>query len=279
MSGAGQKTSVVSDGSWGSMQSPVLMDDMFSGETYNASLESSAFDAGTELQLVNASTNTTGLGAPYADVTIFSSFMLPPVSVVQSVPAVDLWQVQDGPTKGQWVFDFAQNQAGYTTIKLPKGLCEQAGELTVRQQFAEALHSEKGPVFHHFPGSKEQATLYCNAAAPGDSTGLEYTVQFSQMGFRYVQLSLEASRNSSIASFTPTKDMLTARFISTGFEQTSTFACSNAIISGSQHMILASARSNWMSIPTDCPTRERAGWLGACDFPLISRLRPSLPRP
>ena len=75
------------------------------------------------------------------------------------------WQVQDGPTKGQWVFDFGQNQAGYTTINLPKGLCAQAGELTVRQQFAEALHSEKGPVFHHFDQSKEQATLYCNAAA------------------------------------------------------------------------------------------------------------------
>jgi alpha-L-rhamnosidase len=184
-----------------------------------------------------------------------------------SSPVYDVWfsvsfSHKDGPTQGQWVFDFGQNLAGYTTIKLPKGLCAQAGQLQIRQQYAEALHHEKGPVFHHFPNSKEVATLFCSAASPGDDEGLEYTVHFSQMGFRYVQLSLSAVHNSSISAFVPSKDMLTARFISTSFVHHAQFACSDQVITGSQHMILASARSNWMSIPTDCPTRERAGWLG-----------------
>ena len=36
---------------------------------------------------------------------------------------------------------------------------------------------------------------------------------------------------------------------------------------------LASARSNWASIPTDCPTRERAGWLGDAQLSAETVLR------
>jgi alpha-L-rhamnosidase len=107
----GPPTTVVSDGSWHSLQSPVLDNDMYAGETYNASLERPNFDLPpnasllsapsalkpggiSDAMLANASTNSTGLGAPFADVRVYSSYLLPPVKVIQSFAAVDLWRVK-----------------------------------------------------------------------------------------------------------------------------------------------------------------------------------------
>lgn len=46
--------------------------------------------------------------------------------------------------------------------------------------------------------------------------------------------------------------------------QTGTFISSSPLLNAIQRATLYSAASNQMDLPTDCPQRERQGWLGAC---------------
>ena len=50
--------------------------------------------------------------------------------------------------------------------------------------------------------------------------------------------------------------------ISTEMERVSTFECSNELINIFYDNTVRSCRSNFVDIPTDCPTRERMGWTG-----------------
>ncbi len=108
--GDGAKQAVVSDASWKSLESPVLADDLFQGETFNTSLDTAEFDLPRRIddsELAGVLTNgTSGFMSPWDNVSITSSYLLPPIRVVKTAPAVDLWQVPSGDAKGEWVFDF-----------------------------------------------------------------------------------------------------------------------------------------------------------------------------
>ena len=58
------------------------------------------------------------------------------------------------------------------------------------------------------------------------------------------------------------KEDFTALAISTENEVTGNFQCSDEQINQLQSNIYWSQRSNNITIPTDCPTREKAGWTG-----------------
>ena len=272
----GQVRTVVStNDTWKSMASPVLADDLFQGETYNMTLATAtrAFALPDSVMfpdssLANASVNgTNGFGAPNRSATMYSSWTLPPIKVFNVSKAVDLWAVN-----GSWVVDFGVNGAGVATINTTtKSLCGDitSGEVKVTMQYAEALHSYRGSLFHHFTNSPEVTVLYADCGAPPDSQ-VAYTPVFDQSGFRYMSVKLklpsgldtDGDQGRAKATFTPTKEMFSAQWVSTSFERAGTFLSSHAGLNAINDMVTRSVRSNFMSIPTDCPTRERAGWLG-----------------
>jgi Bacterial alpha-L-rhamnosidase 6 hairpin glycosidase domain/DDE superfamily endonuclease len=75
-----------------------------------------------------------------------------------------------------------------------------------------------------------------------------------ERGFRYVKV------DGFIG--TPTSDNFTGITLSSDLPETGTFTCSDPLINQLQHNILWSQKSNFVEIPTDCPTRERLGWTG-----------------
>ena len=75
-------------------------------------------------------------------------------------------------------------------------------------------------------------------------------------GFRYVAV------RGLPSGFTFTKDMLTAHFVHTDYELTGAVSFSDPELDAVQHITRTGAMSNFQSIPTDCPQRERRGWLG-----------------
>lgn len=50
--------------------------------------------------------------------------------------------------------------------------------------------------------------------------------------------------------------------LSTDMEKTSTFECSHPLVNTFYENTLRSCQSNFVDVPTDCPTRERMGWTG-----------------
>ena len=81
----------------------------------------------------------------------------------------------------------------------------------------------------------------------------EYESKFFYGGFKYV----EVIENTGVEVLE-----IEQLALSTEMERVSTFECSNELINTFVDNTVRSCRSNFVDIPTDCPTRERMGWTG-----------------
>ena len=105
--------------------------------------------------------------------------------------------------------------------------------------------------------------LTCSAASNGvaaaaaaahaiNDTVEVYRPLFTYFGFRYAQV--EGFGNASVA--------LTAHFVHSDVPQTGAFGSASPLLNGVQSALRFASLSNLYDVPTDCPQRERRGWLG-----------------
>jgi alpha-L-rhamnosidase len=156
---------------------------------------------------------------------------------------------QQQPSPGVWVFDFGQNMAGIATLRVLN--C--AAGAVIRLQFGEVLWDANGTLHNQFPpGMALMLANYTCAGSPGVE---EYRTHFTSFGFQYIQMEGYPG--------VPLNDALTAHFISADFAPAAEFSSSSAVLNAIQRSIVASIASNWANdVPTDCPHRERRGYLG-----------------
>lgn len=247
----GSVMDIVSDlkSGWESATGPVIFADIYNGETYDARAEVPGFQTSTNVLVPAATTWTPCVaGHPPSDHVIVSSHaVLPAIGARQSYSPCDMWQ----SSPGVYVFDFCQNMAGFVTLSVPEG---QGGIATKGQSIvlrhAEAIFSEHGAINHHYGKTAEIITYILR----GDGAAVEYTPLFTYMGFRYV----EVTGYPGIPDFSTVK----ASFLNTLYELIGDVSFSDPNLNGVQHITRTAAMSNFQSIPTDCPQRERRGWLG-----------------
>ena len=151
---------------------------------------------------------------------------------------------------GETVIDFGQNLAGYTelcvTAKAGQKITIWHGETL--DENGNFTQSNYNPTWRSQNGGVPQQIDYiCR-------DGLnEYKPSFTIMGFRYAKVETDA--DLSDAEFT-------AVAVYSYMPQVGFFTCGSADVNQLFHNCLWSMRSNFCDIPTDCPTRERAGWTG-----------------
>ena len=152
---------------------------------------------------------------------------------------------------GETVIDFGQNLAGYTEIRVKEAA---AGQKIVLRH-GETLDENGNFTQSNFdPGERNK-----NGGIPQK---LEYICKdgenlwkpsFCIFGFRYAKLETEID---------PDKLSFTAVAVYSDMARTGYFSCGNEKLNRLFENSLWSMRSNFCDIPTDCPTRERAGWTG-----------------
>ena len=233
----GTSTVVSSDASWKTATGAILTDDLYAGESQDARLAPAGWNApGFNDATWSPVTVRTGtLPAIVAQVD-------PGVTVQQEIKPVAITQ----PKPGVWVADLGQNFAGWDRLRV-RG----AAGTTVTLRHAEILNAD-GTIY----------TTNLRAAAATDTftlagTGADevFEPRFTVHGFRYVELTGFPG--------TPTADSITGLAAWTAGAATGTFSTSDPLVNQIQHNILWGARSNMLSIPTDCPQRdERLGWTG-----------------
>lgn len=81
----------------------------------------------------------------------------------------------------------------------------------------------------------------------------EYSPHFAFQGFRYVRLTGDVAFSV---------DQFWVNVLSSDNAVTGAFTCSDERLNRLQENIVRSQVANFISIPTDCPQRERAGWTG-----------------
>jgi alpha-L-rhamnosidase len=239
----GSNTDVVSsdDPATGWMQhtSPVVMDDIYNGETYNASMETPGWTT-QDYSMDGSWGSAQAVSAPGPNTTISSHAVLPPIKIMQTFSPCDMWQ----SSPGVYVFDFCQNMAGFTTLNIPAGLTTGATS-NISLLHAEAIHGPKpASIFHHYGNTKETLTYLTKS----DGEAVTYTPLFTYMGFRYVQLTGYPG--------VPDQQTLSAHFVHTSFEYTGSVGFSDPDLDSVQHITRTASMSNFMSIPTDCPQRS-----------------------
>ncbi len=233
----GSQEKVVSDRFWKAAKGPVTFSEIYSGEDYDARLEPLGWDSpGFDDGAWAFATETTGPGG-----TLVSQAQ-EPIRIRKTFPAVKVTQ----PAPGIHVFDFGQNFAGWPEITV-RGT---AGQI-VSMVDGESLNPD-GTVKQLYGPSYFRYTL----KGGGDET---WHPRFCYRGFRYIQIG-GISTESGIAGM-PYLSVINGQ-ATTAAVKTGEFQCANPLWNRIYGMIEPSIEGNLVSILTDCPHREKLGWLG-----------------
>ena len=233
----GTHDEVATDGQWKAARSPILRSEIYAGETYDARLEQPGWneagfhDAGWTPAVVAETPPS-----------VVASQMEVPVRVVATVAPVKVTPFPNGAA----VFDMGQNFAGWVRLKAsgPAGT-------RIRLRFAELLNPD-GSIYTTNLRNAEATDTYVLRGG-----GLEtYTPYFTFHGFRYVEV-------TGYPGGTPPLDAIAGEAISSAGDIIGKLAASDEMVSKMYNVAIWGQRSNFISIPTDCPQRdERLGWTG-----------------
>ena len=229
----GKKVRITSGDGWKCHPSPVTYSNIFGGEDYDATLEIPGwylpgFDDSSWQDAVAVS--STG-GELYPQ-------PCPQIEVKEVLPTSSRRCFSDGTA----VYDFAQNASGKVQIK---------------------ARGEKGAKFRVYPGELLDDDGHVTQQASGAPFYCEYTLsgrgeesfcpKFTYYGLRYAE----------IVPIEGPFEILEATLLHTRADapQAGRFECSSPLMNRIFNLIDWAIKSNLQSVITDCPHREKLGWL------------------
>ena len=167
---------------------------------------------------------------------------VPPVRRIETLPAK---RVTTSPS-GYPVIDFGQNCAGWVHLSIDNAKPGQ--DIIIRH--AEALKPD-GSLERETNRTAEATDRYIAAGEPHE----EWEPRFTYHGFRYIEV--EGWKGM------PNLDNFSTVVVHSDMARAGWFESSHAMLNRAHANVVWSMRSNFVSIPTDCPQRdERLGWTG-----------------
>lgn len=236
----GSTQTVVTDTDWKVTESPVTYSSIYGGEDYDANKEQDGwmqpgFDDHTWNKALDTGWKTRLISQRSA-----------PLTVRDQIPTVRLFKTK----QGQWVYDLGQNFSGIIRL---------------------SLHAKNTHPVKLYPAELLNPDSTVNQSASGapfwfgyipKGKGIEnWQPQFTYYGFRYVQV------EGAIPTGQPNPDGLPEIIEITGLhtcnsaENVGSFHCSKPLFNQIYELIDWAIRSNMASVLTDCPHREKLGWL------------------
>lgn len=163
------------------------------------------------------------------------------IKVIEEITAVDIWEEYGDAV----VVDFGVVIAGkFRTI-----LCGKSGQ-EVRFECSEILDNTGKFIKNIQESYKNQTDIYI---CSGEKEEV-YEPMFTYHGFRYIKVTGLKNKNEM--------KEIKALVLSSEMKKTGEFSCSDDRLNQLQKNIFRSQLSNMISIPTDCPQREKIGWTG-----------------
>ena len=232
----GTAEAVVTDAGFRATTGPIVYSELFKGEKYDARKELAGWNAN---DFDDANWRICAIEKD-AEV-VLKAFYGEPVKVIEEIQPRS---VTTSP-KGETIVDVGQVIAGKFRVRL-------RGDRGCRVQFScsEVINAD-GCFFRNITGiNKDQADIYI---LKGEGEEI-YEPLFTYHGFRYVKVDGYSGKLDT--------DDFTALVISSDLPQTGQFQCNDPRLNRLQQNIVWSQKANFISIPTDCPQREKMGWTG-----------------
>lgn len=226
----GSTEQIESDGNWTYRLSPITFNSIYGGEDYDARLE----DVVTRRAVV---------------------VQEPPAGELRPQEAYgvrihETYPVRRRVTSQQPVFDMGQNLSGFPEITV-KG---HRGD-TVRLIVSEVLNADS----------------LCDQRQTGRPHFYQYVMKghgtevwhprFSYYGFQYIQVEGAVMEGDPNPHNLPVIERLKSCFVYDSSPCETQFNCSNPLFNDTHRIIVAAMKSNMQSVFTDCPHREKLGWL------------------
>jgi hypothetical protein len=229
----GTSESFATDSSWKTSPGPITFSSIYGGEDYDARLEQQEWDQVG----FDDSAWASAIEVPAPGGQLFG--------VSSSAPLIRVAAVLDAKKVTQikpeiWVYDLGQN-------------CAMIPRLTVQ--------GKAGTQVRLTPGELLNPDGSVNQSGSGKGAYYQYTLKdgpprtwsprFSYYGARYLQMEDASPESASVQGL----------FITSSSTPVGEFATSNDLFNRTSTLIQWAMRSNMMSILTDCPHREKLGWL------------------
>ena len=233
---SGRRLTVVTDGSWRCNTGPILSSDFMMGEVYDARRERTGWDRAGYAD--GAWLPARVVAAPAAPLVAQRS---PPVRVTQTLTPVSLAEVG----AGRFIFDLGQNFTGWVRLRV-------RGKAGTRVTLRHGERLDAGGRLYTENLRRARATdVY--VLKGGGPEGWE--PRFTFHGFQYVEL--------TGLPRVPSRGAVTGCVLHSSLPPAGRFECSHPGVNRLWRNGLWSQRSNFLSVPTDCPQRdERLGWMG-----------------
>ena len=226
----GMRERVYSDKKWQWTESPITFNSIYGGEDYDARLE-----VGSLMSDVRAD--------QWKPVVIQEGpeGRLRP-QIAHSTKVMERYPVKQTLRKDSiLVIDMGQNLAGYP-------------EITVRGNAGERLKLTPGETLDKNGLVDQRQTgrpHYYTYILKGSLQAEIWHPRFSYYGYRYLQIEGDIDVLKKVESC----------FVYNSAERIGSFECSNPRINATHQIIDRAIRSNWQAVWTDCPSREKLGWL------------------
>lgn len=253
----GTNKEILSGKDWKYSLSPLVFNSIYGGEDYDARCEQKGWDApgfndvawhSVVIQDAPKGVLTPQAAAPVKIMERYGIQSVDKLTEEEVVAACKSTKRTVDPSA--FVLDMGQNLAGFPEITI-RGKRGQKITLIV----AEAL-TDEGAVNQRQTG--RQHYYEYTLKGDGDET---WHPRFSYYGFRYIQVEGAVLKKQKNPKKLPVLKNIKSCFIYNSAAAVSNFETSNTIFNNAHRLIGKAVRSNMQSVFTDCPHREKLGWL------------------
>lgn len=236
----GTSEDIISDPTWKTSSGPIIFTSIYGGEDYDARLEQEGWDQ------------------PYFDDTSWESTIevkgpgqLDP-QIQEPLKILDQFERRKvtQPESGVWIYDMGQNASGIPRISV-SGIAGETLKITPGE-----LLDDTGMVTQKASGGPSYF-VYTLKGADKET----WEPRFTYYGFRYLQIEGAVPKDRINHRNLPVLEDISTLHTRNSARKTGDFRCSYDLFNKIYDLIGWSIKSNMASVFTDCPHREKLGWL------------------
>lgn len=247
---------VVSNDGWKTHAGPIVRNNIYLGEIYDARKEIDGWDTfgfdDSAWRNVNIAT---------AKIGKLQAQNQPPIKITGKLSPVKLTE----PKQNVYIFDMGQNYSGWVILKVEADAGTQIklryGELLYEDGTLNGMTGVAGQIKGKIKDGSLRGGLFAPDTAWQSDTyiaggnGIEYyTPRFTFHAFRYVEVTGYPGK--------PPIDAIKGLCLNSNLNKTGFFECSNKLFNDIQKITEWTFLSNVFSVQSDCPHRERFGYGG-----------------
>ena len=242
----GTTETIATDETWETTKGPVLRNNVYLGEMYDARLE----------KKFNDQTKWNDAAITEGPSGVLTAQMQPAIKVTKIIKPLSIQEVG----KDTFIVDMGQNFAGVARIKV-KG----SGGTKVSIRYGELIHPNGSldymtsvagaikEIWHLSGGPGAPKTAWQEDQYTLKGEGVEtWNPRFTFHGFRYVEITGWPGK--------PTVNDIEGLRMNSDLQQGGSFSCSNEMFNKLHDVIQWTFLSNVFSVQSDCPAREKMGY-------------------